>query len=280
METIVFLLLLGIAVCYVLPLVAIAKAAGARRSVEDFEARLRSMEAELQLLRHARGEPETERPFAAEKETAEGEPFVSPQIVKSPEVRPASVPPPLPKEVLAAAASVSPPAPPQPPSAALPAPQPSLPAINWEQFMGAKLFAWIGGLALFLGVAFFVKYSFEHDLIPPEVRVALGFLVGIGLVAGGMVMRRKDYSITAHTLCATGILILYAVTFACRAVYHFPFFGPVPTFVLMTLVTAPAFLLPVRLRAAGVAPLGMLGGFLTPGLLSAGPDPAAALFAF
>src|SRR5207249_908388 len=45
------------------------------------------------------------------------------------------------------------------------------PPINWEQFMGAKLFAWIGGLALFLGVAFFVKYSFEHNLIPPEVRV-------------------------------------------------------------------------------------------------------------
>jgi len=41
------------------------------------------------------------------------------------------------------------------------------PPINWEQFMGAKLFAWIGGLALFLGVAFFVKYSFEHNLISP-----------------------------------------------------------------------------------------------------------------
>ena len=41
--------------------------------------------------------------------------------------------------------------------------------------MGAKMFAWIGGLALFLGVAFFVKYSFEHNLVPPEVRVAIGF---------------------------------------------------------------------------------------------------------
>ena len=48
------------------------------------------------------------------------------------------------------------------------------PLINWEQFMGAKLFAWLGGLALFLGIAFFIKYSFERNLIPPELRVALG----------------------------------------------------------------------------------------------------------
>jgi len=146
--------------------------------------------------------------------------------------------------------------------------------------MGAKLFAWIGGFALFLAVAYFVKYSFEHELIPPEVRVALGYLVGIGLVAGGMIVRRKEYSITAHTLCATGILILYAVTFACRAVYHFAFFGPVPTFVLMTLVTATAFLLAVRLQAQVVALLGMLGGFLTPMLLSTGQDAPMGLFGY
>src|SRR6266849_252668 len=186
MEILVYLLLLIIAVCFVLPLVAIAKATGARRLVEDLKTRLRSLEAELQLLRHAPGKPAAERPFAAKKETAEREPFVSPPVAESPpQTRPLSVPPPLPEEMLAAATS-APPGLPKPPSAELPAPQPLLPAINWEQFMGAKLFAWIGGLALFLGVAFFVKYSFEHNLIPPEVRVAIGFVVGLGLVAGGL----------------------------------------------------------------------------------------------
>src|SRR6266480_3740907 len=145
MEALVFLLLAVTAVCFVLPLVAIAKATSARRSVEDFETKLRGLEAELQMLRRPAGEPATERPVEARKETETA-------------VHESSVSPPLPEEVLAAAASAAP----QPPSAELLAPQPSLPAINWEQFMGAKLFAWIGGLALFLGVAFFVKYSFEH----------------------------------------------------------------------------------------------------------------------
>ena len=146
--------------------------------------------------------------------------------------------------------------------------------------MGAKLFAWIGGLALFLGVAFFVKYSFEHNLIPPEVRVAIGFAVGLVLVGGGLALKRKENVVTSQTLCATGILILYTVTFACRSFYHFAFFGLIPTFILMTLSTAVAFLLAVRLNAIAVAVLGMAGGFLTPILLSTGQDNPFGLFGY
>jgi len=93
-------------------------------------------------------------------------------------------------------------------------------------------------------------------------------------------MRQKQYTITSHTLCATGVVILYAVTFACRAIYHFAFFGPAPTFALMALLTAAAFVLAVRLAAHVVALLGMLGGFLTPILLSTGQDAPVALFTY
>ena len=75
-----------------------------------------------------------------------------------------------------------------------------VPAINWEQFMGVKLLAWIGGLAAFLAVAFFVKYSFDNNLISPEVRMAIGFIAGLGLLVGGVVMSRKEYAVLAHTL--------------------------------------------------------------------------------
>jgi len=281
MEALVFLLLAVIAVCFVLPLVAIAKATRARRLVENFEIKLRGLEAELQMLRRPAGERTTEPPFEARKKTEATErgSFVSPPIAES--VRPVSVPPPLPEEVMVAAASAPPPPiPPRPRSAEPPAPQPSRPAINWEQFMGAKLFAWIGGLALFLGVAFFVKYSFEHNLIPPELRVVIGFVVGLALVVGGLALKRKENAVTAQTLCATGILILYAVTFACRSFYHFAFFGLIPTFILMTLITAVAFLLAVRLNAIAVAVLGMAGGFLTPILLSTRQDNPFGLFSY
>jgi uncharacterized membrane protein len=153
-------------------------------------------------------------------------------------------------------------------------------SFDWEQFMGAKLFAWIGGLALFLGIAFFIKYSFDHNMIPPQVRVTLGFLAGLGLLLGGTMMKRKETLVTAQTLCSTGVLVLYGVTFACRALYHFAFFDTVPTFLLMSLITAVAFLLSVGMNAMVVAVLGIAGGFMTPVLLSTGQDSPLVLFSY
>ena len=78
-----------------------------------------------------------------------------------------------------------------PPKAATPAPsalesfteQAARGKINWEQFLGVRGLAYAGGLVAFLAVAFFVKYSFDNNLVPPELRVAIGFVAGLGLLA-------------------------------------------------------------------------------------------------
>src|SRR5207248_2579396 len=256
MEPLILLLIAFLILIVVLPFVAIAKANAAKRTVDDLLARLSSVEDDLRTLRQS-------APLAKPGAPVSTSPAIPPPlpVTTAAAVREASKdsePPPIPQELIDAKAR----------QAAIPI----RPPIDWEQFMGAKLFAWIGGLALFLGVAFFVKYSFEHNLIPPELRVALGFLSGIALVVGGVALKRKENVVTAQTLCATGILILYAVTFACRSFYHFPFFGLIPTFALMSLITAVAFLLAVQLDALVVAILGIGGGFLTPVLLSTGQD--------
>jgi hypothetical protein len=245
------LVIIGVAIAIlVMPVVALAKANRAKRAVADLVRRVTSLEHELRNLR-----PQTVSPMQPEA------------MIPAPAVSNAtSNPPPIPQELLA----------PKAPQLA----KPTRPPINWEQFMGAKLFAWIGGFALFLGIAFFVKYSFEHNLIPPELRIAIGFVAGAGLVVGGLLLKRKENAVTAQTLCATGILVLYAVTFASRAYYHFAFFGLIPTFLLMTLITAVAFLLSVRLNAIVVAVLGIAGGFLTPILLSTNQDNPLGLFGY
>src|SRR6266436_577866 len=269
MELLILLLIAFLILIVVLPFVAIAKANATKRSVDDLLARLSSVENELRTL----GQQEV---FATKPEGPA--PATPPTVVAVPPppsvIAPASVreapkesqPPPVPQRVVETET-------PKPATA-------PKPPIDWEQFMGAKLFAWIGGLALFLGVAFFVKYSFEHNLIPPELRVAIGFVVGVALLVGGVLLKRKENAVTAQTLCATGVLVLYTVTFACRSYYHFAFFGLIPTFLLMTLITAVAFLLAVRLNAIVVAILGLAGGFLTPVLLSTGQDRPLGLFVY
>ena len=208
------------------------------------------------------------------------------------------VPPPLPVRPavpLAAVAAREAPVPPamesvSPVSAATSAPLVSAPVpapgskaapwagLNLEQFMGVKLFAWIGGLVLFLAAAFFLKHSFEQGWVSPELRVAMGFVTGLGLVVGGVRLKRKEYRVTAHTLCGAGVVILYAASFAAHSYYQL--IGNATSFALMSVVTVVAFLLAARLPAMVVAVLGLLGGFLTPPLLSTGVDRPWALFGY
>ncbi len=156
--------------------------------------------------------------------------------------------------------------------------EPLLPPITLEAFMGVKLFAWLGGLALFLGIIFLIRYSFEHNLITPAMRVALGALTGLGLIAGGLFMPRPKFAVTAQTLCATGVVVLYGVTYSAHILYQF--IGQAPAFGTMAAVTAGAFILAVRLNGQVVAILGLLAGFLTPIVLSTGVDHPVGLFTY
>ena len=294
MEGAILILLLVIGGVIALAVWLVARAVGARESIEELRRRLAALEGDVfRLKRENQQAPKAvsaahEGPIAAA--STSGEPVRAPaaSLTATPQplqpapaaITPTLVTPPIIKPVPPAAA-------PPPVPSIRPQPQPAresvrplVSAINWEQFMGVKLLAWVGGLAAFLAVAFFVKYSFDNNLIPPEVRMALGFVAGLGALIGGVALSRKQYAVLAHTLCGTGMVILYAVTFACRWVYHFEFFGPIPTFLLMVLITTTAFFLAVRLNAMAVAILGMLGGFLTPILLSTGVDNPLRLFGY
>jgi hypothetical protein len=266
MEPIVLVLVLAAAL---LPVIALARLAETRNRVNELRSRLGDLEAQVRILRRETAAPAS--PARAEAPVAERPP---------PLPAPATVRRPIPKmaaPVEAAPPPLSDPAGPR----ETPAPaEPPAPDVGWEEFMGAKLFAWIGGLALFLGIAFFVKYSFDHNLAPPEARVAIGFAAGLALLLVGDLTKRKENAVTAQTLSATGTVVLYAVTYACRSYYHFAFFGVVPTFVVMALITGVAFLLSVRMNALVVAVLGVAGGFLTPVFISTGQDYPLGLFGY
>ncbi len=125
---------------------------------------------------------------------------------------------------------------------------------------------------------FFLKYSVDHGWLSPPVRLAIGFLVGAGLLVVCEWKAARRYDVTANALDAAGIAILFSTFFAAHALWHL--IGAIPTFGLMAMVTAVAVLLSIHHDSIFVALLGLVGGFATPALLSTGEDRPIGLFSY
>ena len=219
----------------------------------------------------------------------------------------AAVPPPFPA---APTAPVTPPAPPvetKPPIAAKPyepstaptgeapppvAPPPPVPpsrqpplktpppssGVDWEQWIGIRGAAVLGAIVLALAAVMFLRYTIEHDLIPPIVRVAIGVIVGLASIAASEALRKRDYTTTADALAGGGIVVLYVSTWSARVLYEL--IGTGFAYGLMILITVTCGLLSWRHRARLTAVLGLVGGFATPILLSTGSDNPIGLFSY
>jgi uncharacterized membrane protein len=185
---------------------------------------------------------------------------------------PAAAPEPKPSPPIVSSPPIVPP-PPTPPS-----PPIALPRIDWEQFIGVKMFSAVAGVALVLAAVFFLRYSIDQGWLVPPIRVAIGLLTGIGLLVVCDLKAARKYPVTANALDAAAIAILFATFFAAHALWNL-----VPasaTFGLLALVTAVAVLLSIRRDSLFIAVLGLLGGFATPVLLSTGENRPIPLFAY
>ena len=161
-------------------------------------------------------------------------------------------------------------APPPPPP--LPSPPPSDP--GFEEQLGTQWVVWIGGLALALGGFFLVRYSIEAGLIGPRVRIMFGGIFALALLAAGEWTRRKESIIDIVALpianipailTAAGTAVAFATVYAAYALYGF--LAPASAFILLGLV-ALGTLAAALLHGPALAGLGVVGGFVTPMLVS------------
>ena len=246
--------------------------------------------AVVALSRTAAGGSLTERIAALEREVRQLRALLqareaAPERAEKPEPAPVREPA-APQAVAPPAAPPFParPAAPPPPPAAPPRPAAPPPVagprveIDWEQLFGVRAAAGLGGVALALAGLLFFKYSVEHGLVPPWLRVVLGTVVGVACIAGSEWRLRREYARTADALAGAGMVVLYAAFWAASIRY-----GLVPTpvaFVLMVAVTASGCILSWRHTSQVIASLGLIGGFLTPLLLSTGADRPIGLFGY
>src|ERR1700688_4554026 len=154
---------------------------------------------------------------------------------------------PAPTTIVVAPAEPTPsPAPPTPPPTSVPLSSPSPvqsstpQKIGFEGKFGTRWVVWVGGVALALGGIFLVRYTIQQGLIGPGVRIFLGALLALALVAVGEWSRRTEKISalpvvpSAHipgTLTAAGTTVAYATVYAAYGLYGF--LAPAAAFILL-----------------------------------------------
>jgi hypothetical protein len=150
--------------------------------------------------------------------------------------------------------------------------------VSMEYAIASQWLLRLGILILVLGISFFLKYSFDKNLIAPIGRVALAAASGLALLIGGTRLLGGRYHIFGHGLMGGGLATLYFSVFAAENFYHL--IDVLPAFGLMGVVTVLAGGLAVRFRSMLIAVLGVLGGYGTPILLASGPVNFVGLYGY
>jgi len=143
---------------------------------------------------------------------------------------------------------------------------------------GQKWLLIAGVVLTVLAVGWFLKYSFEKNWVTPAGRVAMSYLTAIAFLGCGEFFRRKNFFTFGLYLIGGGIATLYFSTFAAFQIYHL--LSQVPAFGIMALITALAGCLALVYDTKWLAVLGLIGGFLTPVILSTGKDNQVALMTY
>ncbi|MBL8483966.1 MAG: DUF2339 domain-containing protein, partial [Rhodocyclaceae bacterium] len=168
------------------------------------------------------------------------------------------------------------------PAAGLPEADFPPPAPDWVDRAQAWLFggntvARLGVVVLFFGLAFLLKYAYEHSAVPPEMRLLGASVLALGLLGMGWKLRlaRPGYALS---LQGAAVGALYLTIFAALRLYGL--LPPGAAFALLVLIAALSALLAVLQNAMAFAMLGAAGGFLAPLLTSTGSGSHVQLFSY
>lgn len=144
-------------------------------------------------------------------------------------------------------------------------------------FTGGNLLVRIGGVILFFGLAFLLKYAAEHSIISIEVRLWGIGLAAVALIGIGWRLRAREGAY-GQILQGLGVAILYLVIYGASK-----FYGLISleiAFVLMLGVVVLGSVLAVIENSLPLALFATAGGFLVPILTSSGDGSHIMLFSY
>lgn len=149
---------------------------------------------------------------------------------------------------------------------------------SFEERIASQWLSWVGAVAVMIGMGYFLKYAIEEQWLGPKERVALGMLGGLVTFVGASLAMKKDYRVLAEGLAGAAMGSLYFSFFAAFRWYEL--MPQVVAYGGMILVTAAGLSFAGVFNSIATAVLAMLGGFLTPFMLSKGGGTVSTLFGY
>jgi uncharacterized membrane protein len=149
---------------------------------------------------------------------------------------------------------------------------------NFEALVAGRWLNYIGILALLFAVTFFLKYAFDNNWVGPRGRVGIGLLLGSALYPWSHRLLDRGYEYFSEGIAGLGAAVLYLSLWAGWHYYHI--FSQSTAFALMIVVTAATMVVAVGRNSERIAILALVGGLITPALVSTGENHEVALFTY
>jgi Predicted membrane protein (DUF2339) len=148
--------------------------------------------------------------------------------------------------------------------------------IEFERLFG-RVIAWIGGLAVLLGVIFLMRSAVDSSWFTEEVRTLMAGLGSLLLLAIGVWLHeRKGYLEVARVAVAVAIPGLYATTVVASQAYDL--ISPVIGLEAAALIGVVGVFIAVRWSSMLVGSVGLLGALAAPMLVGTGSDGGSIAF--
>ena len=147
-----------------------------------------------------------------------------------------------------------------------------------EILIAGRWFNRIGILALIASVTWFLKYAFDNNWIGPSGRVGIGILLGATMLPWSNWLLKRGYSYFSEGIAGLGAVVLYLSVWAgCQ---FYTLYSRDVGFFAMIVVTAAMAAVALGRNSQRIALLSLMGGFLTPLMVSSGRDEQVVLFTY
>ncbi len=150
--------------------------------------------------------------------------------------------------------------------------------LDLETMIAGRWLNRVGIVALVFAVSFFLKYAFDNNWIGPRGRVGIGLLLGAAMLPWSNWLLKRGYPYFSEGIAGLGEVVLYLSLWA--GWHYYALFTQGVAFASMIAVTAVMAAFALGRNSQRIAVLALVGGFLTPAIVSTGRDQQVVLFTY